>query len=216
MYPTFASLPGLSAATSNATLALRNKNKTLINQQVQLALIAENQQQQVNQTNHHPDQPQASVRGFDELWNECSFDTSPASGLPTGASTNCAPYLTKVNTVDGFKPAGSGHSFNLMSADPFSYADLSSREAQARLTNQPLPVEWRDLAGSGASESSVKWHFCGENFVPLSDSEISNRPQRAHLAHNRLATNKQNIMCNERSALEVIKLSDDFSRTPFR
>lgn len=257
MYPPFASLPGLPTAVAGISTVFQrnNRNKTNpLNQQGQLALIGEQAnyyQQQHNvsaggqQTNsNNNDQLQASIRGFDEFWNECSFETSPASGLPTSNSINCSPYLTKQATETGSSGSGNkqqqsglstGPSFNLMSTDPFSYADLSSREAQARLTNQPLPVEWRDLSGGTSSASvgsssseSVKWHFCGENFPLLDPSmmtssmltheqQFNNRLQKGqNLAHNQLATNKQNVMCNERSALDVIKSSEDFRRTPFR
>lgn len=254
MYPPFACLPGLTVPASGTTVfALRNRNKTnqLLNQQGQLALIGETNSShqmmqphngsnassggQMNQNNI--EQLQASIRGFDEFWNECSFETSTNSGLPTSNSINCAPYLTKQTEQEvGQKQSSQPSSFNLMSSDPFSYTDLSSREAQARITNQPLPLEWRDLSGGGSSSSSssagsesVKWHFCGENFTPIDNSpsgslttneqqqQFSNRPQRGlNLAHNQLATNKQNVMCNERSALDIIKLSEDFRRTPFR
>lgn len=244
MYPPFASLPGLTTPAGGATtgmFALRNRNKTnqqLLNQQGQLALIGETSSLlSSHQTNHQNniEQLQASIRGFDEFWNECSFETSPTSGLPTSNSINCAPYLTKHTEEVGQKQSAPPSSFNLMSTDPFSYADLSSREAQARITNQPLPLEWRDLSGVSSSSTSspsesVKWHFCGENFTPIDNSpsgslttneqqlqQFSNRLQRGlNLAHNQLATNKQNVMCNERSALDIIKLSEDFRRTPFR
>lgn len=262
MYPPFASLPGLpTSGTAAGVSALRNnnsnsnsnRNKTnLLNQQGQLALIVEQASQQQHNASgsqaNSNEQLQASIRGFDEFWNECGFETSPASGLPTSNSINCSPYLTKPSTAEGFgsrqqsSSASSPYSFNLMSTDPFSYADLSSREAQARLTSQPLPVEWRDLSASssasgGSSSDSVKWHFCGENFPLLDPSaasssssasasasslltneqQFNNRAQKGqNLAHNQLATNKQNVMCNERSALDVIRLSEDFRRTPYR
>ena len=184
---------------------------------------------------------QAHLRGFDEHFNECPFETSVASGLPANAqAAKCMPYLIRV-------PQAASTSFNLMSSDPFSYTDLRQQQqlaaaagsgdagvgvsSEQSIGHGTLPVQWSELA------DQARWHFCGENF-PLSGSasqqqqqeqqqqhnslaQLNNGPGRkvapmVHYEHNQRATNKQNTMCQERSALDVIRASDDFKRAPSR
>lgn len=157
----------------------------------------------------------ASLRGFDQHWQECAFDTAPASGLPaSGQAANCAPYLAKLPQAATNAPL----SFNLMSADPFSYVDLAPA-GRAHHAHQPLPVQWaRELAEAAGG---VRWHFCGDNFQPGAGAGAEPgahqpAPAAAWFEHNQRAANKQNKMCQERSALDVIRQSADFRRAPFR
>lgn len=208
-----------STSTNQTTGAARNVNS------------AQNNPNNNNNNHNNNRNAATNVRGFDENWNECSFETTPANGLPTPQSTTCLPYLARLTNgaTELATPALQlNHSFNLMSTDPFSYVDLSSINKQSATGAQPL--EWtRDLA------DSARWHFCGENFplpaglqgvnsgesgvgqATISNGELAPpRIQRQSFAHNQLAANKQNVMCQERSAMEVIKASDDFHRSHFR
>lgn len=196
MYPPFASLAGLSLAGAGK----QRLNRTLL----------------AGESTSATDWPaELTLKGFDADWNECAFDTQPASGLPTSQAAGCVAYLTRVGPPSSSSSAGVSQpqSFNLMSADPFSHADLSARFGQ----QQQRPLEWRELA------DSIKWHFCGDNFAaPASNGDqttatgtIVNRHQESY-AHNQQANNKQNVLCQERSAMEVIKASEDFKRAPFR
>lgn len=148
--------------------------------------------------------PAQPIRGFDERWQTCEFDAQRASGLPAPHAINCAPYQTGTTT----QPV----SFNMMSADPISYAELGARK-------QPMPLEW---ARDGLADGGAKWHFCGDSsnfFATTSDTAANNstqQQQQQYFAHNQLASNKQNVMCNERSALDVIRSHDDFRRAPSR
>lgn len=225
-YPPFSSMPGLDAsrlaasskwawlAASREPTGAATSNGSVSQQSTTNNAFGNQQQQQ------HDEQQQ--LRGFDDHWQECQFETSPASGLPANAhAANCAPYLVT-------KPAGSSSSsFNLMSADPFSYVDVAAeRPAGAQLANQSLPVHWREL------ENSTRWHFCGENFplspplaanagqqppTPMAGAEpvVGHRTTNNWFEHNQRAMNKQNRMCAERSALDVIRASEDFRRAPF-
>lgn len=261
MYPPFASLPGVPQA--RATLKPPSNSNNRSSSTPQFALILDNTMSSSSSGVDPPtlNQTEAGlaisgdssslIRGFDQHWRECNFDTAPSSGLPTQNSINCAPYLTKTTPTNSNaadqqqqQQQRAPLSFNLMSADPFSYADSQTAgdNRKHELDGQVLePIEWRDLAANDAA----KWHFCGQNFVapansllatsdPSSSSSLSfgslptaseqvkvqqrsQQQQQLHsFVHNQLATNKQNVMCNERSALEVIKSSDDFRRTPFR
>lgn len=187
MYPPFASLAGLS---------LHNQS-TLLQR-------AASRLESINST--------GNIRGFDENWNECAFETSPASGLPQPQSMSCAPYLVRAPTES---------SFNLMSADPFSYKPVSPTRGPSQ---QQVPLSWRDIS------ESAKWHFCGDNFPALNgpvqlidaNSKASsaaaggNRAAQLSHPHNQLTINKQNIMCNERSAMDIIKQNEDFKRNSAR
>ena len=200
MYPTFASVAGLDAGRAAAgrwAWAASALNRTSL----------ETSSAAANETGSG-----SNLRGFDQNWTECQFNTSPASGLPASPqAAQCAPYLV------GRPNQAQSISFNLMSSDPFSYADLSQLR-QASLASQPLPLQWRELA------EAAKWHFCGDNFAAT--TAASGQQQQVAggspaspapwFEHNQRATNKQNKMCAERSALEVIKSSEDFRRTPFR
>lgn len=196
MYPPFSSLAGLPAAAARRPL-----NRTHLNL-VEGASLG-------NQSGASGEQPQANIAGFDEHWNECSFDTQPQSGLPAAHALNCAPFFTRSS------PQPSAGSFNLMSADPFSHVERDPNQA-SQLANQAQPIEWRDLA------DSARFHFCGDNFPPAATPSpgggepASGAAHKQSFSHNQLATNKQNVMCNERSAMEVIKSNDDFRRSPFR
>lgn len=178
-----------------------------------------------------------TLRGFDDQWQECTFDASPESGLPaTAHAAACAPYLiASGSTGTGAQQSQQQPmSFNLMSSDPFSYLDLSAqRSASAALAQQPAPLCWRDIA------EQTKWHFCGENFAaPIalvnSNNNIGTNGLHANsisglvtssaqqqqpiwlAEHNQRAINKQNRLCAERSALDVIRASDDFRRSSYR
>lgn len=220
MYPPFASLAGLGSGPGSGRRANSSSSRTSP-AAAQLALVVvDNSPASANKSAH--EQLVGSIRGFDEQWNECNFDTTPNSGLPTSHSIICAPYLTRSPATEQQQQQRhqtAAPSFNLMSTDPFSYVELGTKVTGAKFANQPLPVEWRDLA------DSAKWHFCGDNFPQLVEPAAtanreanieSKQQQRQSFAHNQLATNKQNVMCNERSAMDVIKSNEDFRRTPFR
>lgn len=220
MYPPFVSLPGFGLAPAEAKRRpLTGGNRTLVLAQPQpSALILDNAEQFAANQSAARRGAGAAVRGFDEHWNPCAFETTPANGLPVGQAATCLPYLART--------AESGqqqqHSFNLMSTDPFSLLDLAAIN-RPPIASGTQPLEWRDLA------DSARWHFCGDNFPVTSPlepagsgsagpqpAELAPRLQRQSFAHNQLAANKQNVMCQERSAMEIIKASDDFHRTPFR
>lgn len=218
MYPPFASLAGLSLSSQRTNLF---PNRTMSSGDDHQQQTANGSASGVGSGNDWL--ADYSLRGFDSDWNECSFDTQPESGLPTSQSAGCLPYLTRLSPTQSDK---SSSSFNLMSADPFSHADLSARFVQQQ---QQRPVEWRELA------DSVKWHFCGDNFAtpaqlrstPVSNDLTvaaaatttqsgTNQNRQESYAHNQLANNKQNVLCQERSAMEIIKASEDFKRPTFR
>lgn len=222
-YPPFASLPGLPIGVQQPQLSTQHK----------LRATEFNGTQEQQQQLHH------DVRGFDENWNECSFDTSPASGLPLPHAARCVPYLTRApnNTQNGHIS-----SFNLMSSDPFSYTDAwrtggtNSRLIESLGANQALPLLWRDFAPSSDGSPQIKWHFCGENFPQVSaqtqamgsqqqlpqqeqnkkQMSLSQLKESQWFEHNQRAMNKQNKMCQERSAMDVIRSHEDFRRAPFR
>lgn len=200
MYPPFSSLAGLGAQPTLARWAVpaAASNRTSGAQ---------------NASQWQPmDEPQqlmesSQLRGFDEAWNECPFDTQPSSGLP--ANAQCLPYLASTTTTTATSPKAAASSFNLMSSDPFAYLDGPAKASVA---------SWRQLNAN----SEVKWHFCGQNFAPpahlaepgtpaTSDGNQL-RPSPVWFEHNERAPNKQNKMCQERSALDVIRSSDDFRR----
>lgn len=192
IYPSFSSLAGKSASL-NAT--------SLLDSSMLLQSAA-------NDSQH--EQLLAHLKGFDQHWQECNFLTSPSTGLPLPASANCLPYLAK----SAAKLTASS-SFNLMSVDPFTHWDSSGAAQRAsKLSGGIEPLDWRDL------HHSTSWHFCGQNFATATNSKLEfseeNQLQTRHLAHNQLASNKQNVMCNERSALDVIKANDDFRSGSFR
>lgn len=199
MYPAFSSLAGLNLSAEAAPTRSR--------------LTVNSSEQLLGATNGHQ---AANIRGFDESWNECPFETSPASGLPTAQAAGCAPYLTKGAHSEPL-------TFNLMSSDPFSY-----KQTLAAAAAKSTPLDWKDIA------DGAKWHFCGENFPPAQPAgpgqptdqgkpagkphpqnqqqqqqhQLANNPNHPH---NQLAINKQNVMCAERSAMDVIRQSGDFS-----
>lgn len=188
-YPPFASLAGLAPASAASAHQWRARLAPSL-----LAELAP----EVNASDSRPPANDNIVRGFDEHWAECAFDTAPTSGLPEPRAAHCAPYLTRA-------PAAA--SFNLMSSDPFAYAPLGPGGAE--------PVaQWRDVA------ETARWHFCGDNFPAGESQQAQQGPNKrkpaAWFEHNQRATNKQNKMCAERSALDVIRSSDDFRRAPFR
>lgn len=232
MYPPFSSLAGLPAP-------LNQSRRALARAYLDLPLSSTGQSQNQSQSGDGLGEPEVAavnIRGFDENWNECAFETNPANGLPAGnVAMGCMPYLSKTGD-SGPLPS----SFNLMSSNPFSYGLAESAGSRqlgaagfrqlAGASQQAQPVEWRELA------ESASWHFCGENFPasqPLTGSgpasgsskqlgelqqhqQGGQRPSRAAFPHNQLTSNKQNVMCQERSAMEVIKASEDFRRNSFR
>lgn len=231
MYPPFVSLAGFGSGSPSGPRSRLAANRSLLAQAQPTAIVLDNVDLAANRTGGD------NVRGFDQNWNECTFDTAPGSGLPTGKSAACLPYLAATVAPGGEQQQANNiaqqyHSFNLMSTDPFSYADLAAINKLPASGSQP--IEWRDLA------DSARWHFCGDNFPPATSSpgSANNSPiqtptnnelatgreapgeaarwQRQSFAHNQLAANKQNVMCQERSAMEVIRASEDFRRTPFR
>ena len=150
------------------------------------------------------------LRGFDANWAPCNFDASHSSGLPANAqAAQCAPYLARWAGSGAAPNATNAHSFNLMAADPFA---IGAQRPQ----QQEDVLHWLDVA------DSAKWHFCGENFAPTAVSggaeqatqqQPQARAQAKAFAHNEKTANKQNKLCSERSALDVIKSSDDFRAT---
>lgn len=254
MYPPFSALAGLPATKWNSTgsnadsqpyLAYYNQSTEQQQQQQQLD---EQQQQQQNS-----DASQQTLRGYDDLWRECKFETSTSSGLPLVNAQNCLPYLTGTSTMAAAvasaastSTSANSQSFNLMSADPFSYShQQSTSSADPNIAFQlpngarlppPSVAQWRQLA------DTARWHFCGENFASTSTMPAaaaaahSSRLQMANAAqqqqqqnelqaasrqanwfeHNQRSLNKQNKLCHERSAFDVIKSSDDFRRLPAR
>lgn len=231
MYPPFSSLAGLANANYNQSFSSsfsRQQHEHRLKARAAYMTATDSTGLVANQSNNSAE---LNIRGFDENWQECSFETNPASGLPTQSSMNCVPYLCKANTdniTNNNLSQSSGNfqappSLNLMSTDPFSYGTGSNAKQQQQ------PVEWRDLA------DSTKWHFCGDNFAPSSEllssfgntggrlssaaSDLQQQQKANHIKsfpHNQLTTNKQNIMCHERSAMEVIKSSEEFRRNTFR
>lgn len=207
MYPPFSSLAGVRAPASSVARQqpLGQSRQNLV--QTLSTLVEANAPSTTN--NNNDNHNETTIRGFNERWQDCPFETVPASGLPTGRSIACAPYLSAGQATSGAgqRPAAP-RSFNLMSSDPFAYKLPASGAGSG-----PLPYEYRELA------DGLAWHFCGENFGPAS-SAPADEPVKAQaagwFAHNQLATNKQNIMCHERSTLDVIKSSDDFRRTQYR
>ena len=217
MYPPFSSLAGFPQQSRPSWRANRTSGPA------SLELAGESPTGGFNQSAR--EQLSGSVRGFDQNWNECSFETNAASGLPAQHALACAPYLARTSASSG--DLAQGVSFNLMSADPFSHAELAAR---GRLLGQQQarPVEWRELS------ESARWHFCGDQFAQpagrqVSGAELAKQPALAQqqqqqqqqqvassFAHNQLTSNKQNVMCNERSAMDVIRSSEDFKRTQFR
>lgn len=197
MYPPFSALAGLRAPAWSPQQPQSSARPNLVHT---LSTLVE--QVYADQTN------ETATRGFDPRWQECPFETSPGSGLPSARAQACAPFLSRNSSQAG--PVRQPRSFNLMAADPFAYGTPTSTGSGIQ------PLEYRDLA------ESVSWHFCGQNFASQAsaagqnDEPASTKPSRAEFVHNQLATNKQNILCHERSALEVIRSSDDFRQTQYR
>lgn len=54
------------------------------------------------------------------------------------------------------------------------------------------------------------------NKTGLSGFQAASSSFSINQAHNILALNKQNIMCNERNSMDIIRQSDDFKSNPFR
>lgn len=214
MYPPFSSLPGHPAQQQAKSPQSRARPQNSWSASMQLDATS-----LVNQSAGGG--PSLQMRGFDPQWNECSFDTMPANGLPAGHALQCAPFLVRPDnwSASGAEPS----SFNLMSSDPFSYLAAGASN-HFRAGEQAAPLEWRDLASAPDNSSGAQWHFCGDQFQwpsPLGRAANLSRPppagsQAARHPHNQLALNKQNIMCNERSAMDVIRASDDFRRAHFR
>jgi hypothetical protein len=232
MYPPFSSVAGLGPADGQQPpmggpqrWPRAPQNATAAGDQLEPGL----QQQQLTGLGDQQQEESSALRGFDEHFRECKFDTSPASGLPANAqAANCLPYLVRADKSIG--------SFNLMSADPFAYAPPPTTAAAAGTppsAANELPVQWAELA------EHTKWHFCGENFAnpnylpaPAAADQAAaagggsssapalgavNSHKLVHYEHNQRAANKQNKMCHDRSALEVIRWSDDFrSHQQFR
>lgn len=274
MYPAFSGLAGLSLDGGAASLALlqarsaslQRRNASVpaadyllwalsnnLNQSASEQLVLDEQrQQELGGANSGP--TTASFKGFDDQWNECRFETAPSSGSPAANAQKCLPFLVSNSNeaqAASEQQQQQQHSFNLMSADPFSYASQSmatqnsnsdgltpSLEPNLQLAAK-LPASltnWRQLA------SSARFYFCGENFPAPAANQLpasgvgasgSNVNQLQHQQQNQIqpqlqagkqmeqqhkqsTVNKQNKLCHERSALEVIKSSNDFRKLPFR
>lgn len=222
MYPPFSSLPGHPTATQTGSKQHQSGKSKVGQNSWSPSMQLDATTLMVNQSS-----PNIQLRGFDPQWNECPFDTTPSNGLPASHALQCYPYLVRPAGANENWPNGELSSFNMMSSDPFSYVELvGPTVSHYRSGEVASPIEWRDLvSGSGDNSSSPKWHFCGEQFT---SSPSSSRPQvpiggqqarlsnQSYRHHNQLALNKQNIMCNERSAMDIIRLSEDFRRAPFR
>jgi len=269
MYPPFSSLAGLPSGVSkwrwsNASAdapplgpGYQNHSGAFLVEQ----LDEVGQQHQGGGAADEPSGVGAYLRGFDDQWRECKFETSSQSGLPAVNAQNCLPYLAVGHQRQQQSRAGQQgreqqqqqqQSFNLMSADPFSYSapalsanlDSSSSAAfQLPPSSQPQPQQHQALPASLAHwrqlAESASWHFCGENFPALSQNQLANGGQQQMqqlqqtqqqqslmdaqqsrqsnwFEHNQRTANKQNKLCHERSAFDIIKSSDDFKRIPSR
>lgn len=204
MYPPFSSLAGIRAPTSSLVRqqAIGSTRHNLV-QTLSTLVEANGLSAEHNET---------TIRGFNERWADCPFETLSSSGLPSARSIVCAPYLSHSGAPEAAQSSRHAQvprSFNLMSSDPFAY-----RLAPGAAGSGPAPYEYRELA------DAIGWHFCGQNFAGQPGQQANpDEPAKvepAWFAHNQLATNKQNIMCHERSTLDVIKSSEDFRRTQYR
>ena len=211
MYPAFSSVAGLSQQLEASNAGGWQRWARWMANGTQLEQAGANRSE-LQQEDHSGGS--GTLRGFDEHFRECKFETSPASGLPANAqAANCLPYLVRADK--------SLSSFNLMSSDPFSYATAAAAASETGAAPAEPPVQWDELF------AQTRWHFCGENFAsnpsgqpaPLSAGQQADAYQPSSpLANNRLvqhehnqrAANKQNKMCQEKSVLEVIRMSDDF------
>lgn len=212
MYPPYSSVAGLPSPTNRSSLPSESSS----------SFKTSNSSTKSAEAPIELDQ----LRGFDAELRECNFETSSSSGLPTGPeSAACLPYLIRAPTAP--------ISLNLMSADPFSYGPIqqpaSSSAVSMNSTANVRPIQWGERLARLTS-----WHFCGENFQTFNENPNGSgnkattqqqqqqqleqdKPNRvAHFEHNQRASNKQNKMCQERSALEVIRNSNDFRQTQFR
>lgn len=196
MYPPFSSLPGLQAGGGGGAGPTNQSEAALL--AFELAFE--------NGTSAH------ELLGFDQRLEQCSFDSSSSTGLPLpGSAANCLPYLVRAPNAPS--------SFNLMSADPFAHAPepRAPRAGQATAVDEALqgakPLHWNEQLAE-----LVSWHFCGESLAPppptsaeqgLTGKARASQPP-AHFVHNQRPSNKQNKMCQERSALDVIRAHDDF------
>lgn len=145
-----------------------------------------------------------AVAGFDESLGECGFETAPSSGLPLAKSANCLPLFVEARN-ESARPVHALQSLNLMNADPFLWLPAAHKPALVAASAQLL--------------DAVSFHFCGQNLANIGrqqqpTSGHSKAPQSAHFEHNSRAQNKQNLMCGERSALDVIRSHDDFKSPP--